>query len=306
MSIGRMTLTILGCNSAKPCHGRFQTSQILQLGNETLLLDCGEGAQIRMMDYKVKKSRISTVLISHMHGDHLYGLPGFIGSLSIDNRNVPLTIYGPVGIKTYLSAVFTASQAHLSIDLVIHEIAPVVAERIFLSKDYQITAFPVSHRVPTYGFLVEEINPTINVEKSAISRYSLTIPEIKKLKAGQDLVRGDQIIDHRQLTLGSKPLRSYAYCADTTVAGWNTSVIENTHTLYFETTYLDELRTKAHQRKHSTAREAGELAKQLGVNRLVIGHYSSQYRDIQPLLDEAKAYFENTVAGYDGLILEIE
>ena len=302
----KFELTILGCNSAMPAHGRFPTSQVLDVAGELLLIDCGEGTQIRMTEYKVKRNQIRYVLISHLHGDHIYGLPGFLGSLSHLSRSTPLRIYGPTGIKEYIETCLRLSQSHISYEIEINEIEPGGVEPLFKTSKFSVQAFSVNHRIPTIGYLIRESPRPINIKKESISVYGLSIPEIKAIKAGEDLERGDKVISNADLTLPRKSARSYAYCADTQVDGWSKDHLRGVDLLYFETTYLDDMREQAHQRGHSTAYEAGNLAKELQVGKLLIGHYSSRYRTVEALIEQAKSTFPEVEGGYDGMILNIE
>lgn len=289
-----------------PAYGRWPTSQVLSVGNNLVLIDCGEGSQIRMLQYKIKRSKISHVLISHLHGDHVYGLPGFLGSLSHLSRKEPLYIYGPKGLKEYLEVVFRISQAHFSFELIINELDHIDYKEIVLNKHYSITAFPVSHRIPTYGYLIREQQSDKNIRSAAIKVYNLTIEELKRAKEGKDVLRSNQIIANSDLTLPQSKPRSYAYCADTSVAGWEKEGLRGVSLMYFETTYLHEMVDLAHERGHATASEAGRIAKELEVEQLIIGHYSSRYKEVSPLLEEAQAEFKNVHGGYDGFILNID
>jgi len=301
----KFELTILGSNSAMPAYGRWPTSQVLSLNNESILIDCGEGAQIRMNQYKVKRNRINYILISHLHGDHLFGLMGFLGSLAHLSRKNPLIIYGPVGIREYIETSQRLTQSYLSFDLIIEELTVAVPAVIVDDASKTISCFPVSHRIPTYGYLIKEKVGERNIIKEKIKEYDLSVEEILIAKAGKDIKRENHCIPNAELTLAKALPRSYAYCADTTVAGWSSDHLAGVDLMYFETTYLHELVELAHERKHATAKEAGQLAARLNIGQLIIGHYSSRYRDVGSLLAEAKTEFENTIRGYDGLIVNI-
>ncbi len=301
----KFELTILGSNSAMPAYGRWPTSQVLELNGRCILLDCGEGAQIRMNQYKVKKNKIDFVLISHLHGDHIYGLMGFLGSLSHLSRKKPLTIFGPKGIKEYVETNKRLSQSYFPFEVIVEELADGQQSVILEDKSKVISCFPVNHRITTFGYLISEKNNKRNINKDKIAEYSLTVDEILRLKEGHDLIRDELVISNSELTLQHNTPRSYAYCADSQVEGWSTDHLKEVDLLYFESTYLHALVHLAHERGHATALEAGLLAKELGVGQLIIGHYSSRYREVEVLLEEAKAVFPNTLQGYDGLIVNI-
>lgn len=299
-------LLILGSNSATPAHGRFPTSQVLKIGNDLLLIDCGEGCQVRMSQYKVKRHQISTVLISHLHGDHVYGLPGVLGSLSHHNRKEPLTIYGPHGIRKFVNTILELSASHMNYELIIKELDNDVLQLIEEQSTYSISAFPVNHRVSTYGYMINEKVGERNIIKEKIPEFNLTVKEIKSIKAGFDLQRQGVEIKNSEITRPLQPARSYAFCADTMISGWEKEHLRGVHTMYLETTYLHELQDKAHERMHTTAKEAGKLALELQAENLIIGHYSSRYKDPEPLLIEATQEFASSIMGYDGLLYKFK
>lgn len=301
----KFELTILGCNSAMPSHGRWPTSQVLNLAENLILIDAGEGCQVRMSQYKIKRNRISHVLISHLHGDHVYGLPGFIGSLAHLSRKQALHIIGPVGIKEYVETCLRLSGSYVPYEIEITEITSSSPEIVVDNKSYTITSFPVNHRLVTYGYLIKEKVNQRNIIKEKISELGLSREDILNVKAGSNVIINDNEYLNSELTHPQPDARSYAYCADTTKDGWEKGHLEKASLLYFETTYLHELVDLAHERMHSTAKEAGEIARELDVGKLIIGHYSSRYRDVNPLLEEAKSEFQMTELAQDGFIVNI-
>jgi ribonuclease Z len=298
-------LTILGSNSALPAYGRFPTSQVLRYDNDLFLIDCGEGTQMRLSHYKIKRNKISTIFISHHHGDHLYGLPGVITSMNHYNRTEPLTVVGPVGIEKYLNVIFEIGEAHINFDLDIIEINPIDKEQVYENSRLTVHAFPVYHRIPTYGYQFVEKQRTLNVLKDSIVKYSLTVEEIKALKSGNDIQRGETVIKNQECTSGQNLLRRYTYCADSKVDNALIPIIKDSDLLYFETTYMHELQKQAHERGHATSVEAATLARKANVKQLITGHYSSRYKDVQPLIEEAKSVFDNVIMGYDGVVVRI-
>ncbi|NNE25773.1 MAG: ribonuclease Z [Saprospiraceae bacterium] len=299
-------LTILGSNSALPSYGRFPTSQILNIGNELILIDCGEGCQMRMADYKIKRNKISTILISHLHGDHVYGLPGVITSFNHTNRTEPLVIYGPHGIKELLETLFKLGEVHIGFELKIIEMKHEGVHQMAQNKHYKISAFPVFHRIPTYGYRIEETRRQRNIMKDKLSTYQLTIEQIKQLKEDQIINYNGRTLHPDEVCHPIPAIRSYSYCADSLAKLDLIPFIQGSTLLYFESTYLDEMRDQAHERGHATAKEAGQMAKAADVKQLVIGHYSSRYKDPSPLLIEAQSEFPNTVMGYDGARVVVE
>lgn len=299
----KFELTILGSNSAMPAFGRFPTSQIINVSNALLLIDCGEGSQIRMNEYKINRNKICCVLISHLHGDHIYGLPGFLGSLSHLSRKEGITIIGPSGIREYVETTLRLSQSHIDFEIDINEIEFEDKQLVFEQAAFEVFAFPVYHRIPTFGYHIIEKQKALNIKKEAIDKYALSIDEIKLAKKGAPIERNGQLIPNAELTFPRKASRDYAYCADTRYDERLKPHLAGVKNLYFETTYLHELVKQAHARGHSTAREAGLLAHELKVENLIIGHYSSRYRELDRLLVEAKSQFENTHLGYDGFMI---
>ena len=298
-------LTILGSNSALPAYGRYPTSQVLRYDSDLFLIDCGEGNQMRMSDYKIKRNGISVIFISHFHGDHLYGLPGVITSMNLASRKLPLKIIGPVGLKKYIDVIFEIGEVHMNFPLTIEEIDVDKATAVFENEYLSVEAFPVYHRIPTFGYKFSEKQRSLNIKKECITQYNLNIEEIKTLKAGQDLHRSDEVIKANDCTIGKDKLRSYTYCADSKVDDRLIEIIRDSDLLYFETTYMHEMQEQAQQRGHATSVEAATLAKKSNVSTLVTGHYSSRYKDVRPLVEEAKTVFENVVMGYDGVTIKI-
>ncbi len=295
-------LTILGSNSALPAYGRLTTSQVVTYGNHIFLIDCGEGTQIRLSEYKIKRNKISHIFISHLHGDHIYGLPGVITSMNLNGRTAPLTIYGPTGIKKYIDVLMEVSQVHLNFDLEVIEITE--SRPLFENSGMTISCFEVYHRITTYGFKFQEKTRLRNIRKSAITDHQLTIEEIKSLKNGDHPERLSAIpLD--ELVLPIDDPRCYAYCADSLADHRLIPHIQGVNLLYFETTYLDDLREQAEARGHSTTIQSAQLALAAQVRQLVIGHYSSRYKDVTPLVQEAQTVFANTVMGYDGVMIRL-
>jgi ribonuclease Z len=296
-----ITVHILGANSAVPNKNRFPTSQYIKLEKESILIDCGEGAQINLSKYKLKPSRIKTILISHLHGDHVYGLPGLIGSFNLAGRQEPLTVVGPVGIQAYLSGVFETTYVTLNFELLFHELGHNGLLKVIELNEVIIEAFPMKHRIPTYGYKITEKERQLNIKSEVIKKYDLSITQIKAIKAGDDIVSSEgNVIPNKDLTKEQPKMMSYAYCSDTVYDEDLIPLIHGVDLLYHEATYLHELQKIALKRKHATAKEAGVIAQKANVGRLIIGHYSSRYDDLQPLENEAKIEFENAHIVRDG------
>lgn len=301
----RFHLTILGSNSAVPAYGRFPTSQVLEVNSHLFLIDCGEGTQIRMGQYKIKRNNISHVFISHLHGDHVYGLPGLLTSMSLSGRTKALTVYGPVGIKHLIDTIFSLSMAHLSYELTIHEIHSEKLTSILELDNVSVSAFPVYHRIPCYGYLFWEKKPLRNIRKEAIREYNLNIEEIKKIKQGHSIEREGREVDIDRLTYPQSQPVSYAFCADSSADHKLLDAISNVTALYFETTYLKDLQSQADERGHATTESAAQLAKLAKVKLLITGHYSSRYRDLELFRNEIEPIFQPVIIGRDGEMINI-
>ncbi len=298
-------LTILGSNAASPAHGRITSCQILNYDDSLILIDCGEGCQIRLSQYKIKKSRLDIVCISHLHGDHVFGLPGLLGSLSLEGRSKKLKIFGPEGIEKFIQDNLENTSTYLSYDIEFIELNHLGFKQIEILP-LKISAFPLKHRVQTYGYRFDESLGPKNIDKEAIKTYNLSIDEIKHLKNGNDITRKDgELITSDQVTLKQREARSYAYCSDTIYDEALIPYVSNVNYLYMETTYMHDLVDLAMERMHSTSKQTGKLAKKAGVEKLITGHYSGRYKTVNTLYEEAKLVFPNTIKGYDGLLLDL-
>ena len=297
-------VTILGNNSAFPAHGRFPTSQVVQHDNDMFLVDCGEGTQVRLSRYKIKRSRIDHIFISHLHGDHVYGLPGLLNSYAHFGRKRPVHIYGPKGIRLLMDTILRLSSSIVDYDIRYHELEGDGKHRILEINGLKICAFPLKHRVPTYGYMFSEKKGRINVRKEAIDKYGLTIGEIQALREGREILRGG-LERSREELITERPPRAYAFCSDTMYVPELAQKIKGVDLLYHEATFLHELEDKAVISKHTTAFQAGMIARLAEAGELLIGHFSSRYDDLQPLLDEAREAFPDTRIAEEGAVFEV-
>jgi len=297
-------LTILGSNSAIPAHGRNHTSQILIINNEHFLIDCGEGTQLQITKYKCRLGRINHILISHLHGDHYLGLVGLISSMHLQGRKKPLTIYGPPGLAEIITLQLKYSQTVLNYPIEFKELQeddPV----IFQNFNMEITAFPVNHRIPCFGFLFKEKVKPRKIIKEKLPDWA-TSKDFNDLKAGKDIISPKgKVISFKTLTLPPKKSRSYAYCSDTRFMPELKTVVKKADLLYHEATFLHENIQWAETTFHSTTIEAATLAKEAKVGKLIIGHFSARYKDLSPFLVEVKSIFPNSELAIEGNHYEV-
>ncbi len=294
-------VTILGTSSAFPAHGRFPSAQVVRYHEDYFLVDCGEGTQIRMTEYKIRRTKIHHVFISHLHGDHIFGLPGLINSYHHYNRNEPLHLYGPPGLRQLIDTTLRLTQSMINFDLIFHEILTTTLEKILEYKGLKIYAFPLRHRVPTFGYLFREKQAQANLRKDVIQTYGLSIEQIKAAKLGEPVDLDDgRILSHAELTEPPLSPRSYAYCSDTAFDRSIIPWIRDTDLLYHEATFMHDLEAKAKVTGHSTAFQAGMMAHLANAGQLLLGHFSGRYTDLEPLAAEAKEVFARTLIASEG------
>jgi ribonuclease Z len=294
------SLHVIGCGSALSMHGRHPSAQVITHGNFHCLIDCGEGTQDRLKQAGIKPFKIEVILISHLHGDHIFGLPGLLGSFSHLKRTEKLTIYGPVGLKGMLESIFSYSSMRFSYPLHIIENTPEGLESLWSKDDFEILTFPLNHRIPCNGYLLRELGVKAKFRKEQIEAYALSTDQIKAVERGEEaIIDGEKIPASEFLYPLEKPF-SYAYCSDTRydmkVIPW----ISGVSVLYHETTFMSEKVDLADLTGHSTAHQAAKIATKAGASCLMTGHYSSRYKDLMPLINEAKEIFNNVILAEEG------
>ncbi len=297
-----MELRILGCHSATPKPDEYPTSQALLVKNQWLVIDAGEGMQTQLRRFGIKFGRIKNIFISHLHGDHVYGLFGFLSTLRLLNRQTEMHLYGPPELNELLGQVFKFTQVELTYPLHFH---PVSGEGLQLISDndkFTVHAFPLKHRITTHGFLISEKPEPRKLNMDAIKNHpEIGIWAYNNLKAGKDFVTDDgKVISNEELTLPPPRPRKYAYCSDTAYLPEIIPYIEEADVLYHEATFAHTDKDLAQMTFHSTARQAAEIARTARVGKLVIGHFSSRYRDLNLLLEEARSVFPQTELAYEG------
>ncbi len=302
----KATLTILGCGSALPTRKNFPSAQLLELRDKQYLIDCGEGTQIRMRQMGVKTARLGHIFISHLHGDHCFGLIGMISSFGMLNRTADLHIHAQPDLEKILKPQLMYFCQDLPFDVIFHNINPRKNEMIYEDRSIQVFTIPLKHRVPCCGFLFEEKPRDRHIIREMIDFYHIPTWRIPKIKQGEDFVTDEgEIIQNNQLTTSPVAPKRFAYCSDTAYSEKIIPMIEGVDCLYHEATFMEDETIHSNQTEHSTARQAGEIARRANVKKLIIGHYSARYNNQIELLDEAKAVFENTVLGEDLTVYEI-
>ncbi len=301
-----MKLTILGCYSATPRANANPTSQVLEIGNHQFLIDCGEGTQVQLRKNKIKFARIKHIFISHLHGDHYFGLVGLISTFRLLTREADLHIYAPKGLKEVITLQMKLSDSWTNYQLIFHELTSKTSELIFEDDKVAVYTIPLEHRVYTNGFLFKEKKGERKLNIAAVENANIDKAYYSKLKQGYDVVNksGKHITNH-SVTLDAPATKSYAFCSDTSYREAIIPIIKNVNLLYHESTFLHKLAHLAEKTKHSTAKQAASIAKQAEVKQLLLGHFSSRYDDINEFKEEAEAVFENVWLAEQGKTFEI-
>ena len=300
-----MNLTILGCYAATPRTMTNPTSQVLEMKNRMFLIDCGEGTQVQLRKHKLKFSRINHVFISHLHGDHFYGLIGLISTFSLLNRQSDLHVYGPKGIKEVTLLQLKLSASWTSYNLYFHELEGKESEVIFEDDKVVVSTIPLKHRVYTNGFLFQEKCGDRKLNPDAVNQYGIETCYYNKIKSGSDMTLEDgRVIPNELLTFDPYPAKSYAFCSDTMYDESIVSLIRDVDVLYHESTFLDSEEHLCEKTMHSTAKQAASIALKANAKQLVLGHYSTRYGSIDPFKEEAETVFTNVHLADDGKVFE--
>lgn len=296
-----MKLTILGCHSATPRTNTNPTSQVLEIKNHMFLIDCGEGTQVELRRNRIKFSRIKHIFISHLHGDHYFGLIGLISTFQLLTREIELHIYGPKGLKDVILLQLKLSESWTSYNLIFHELNSKDSELIFEDDSVSVYTIPLKHRVYTNGFLFTEKPNERKLDINAAQEANINVAYYRKLKQGADVVNEDGIlIKNESVTKDPEPPKSYAYCSDTEYTESIIPLVEKATVLYHESTFLDKNENLCKKTKHSTARQAAIIARKANVENLILGHFSTRYNGYEDFEIEAKEEFENVLLAEDG------
>lgn len=300
-------LKILGNNSAIPAHDRNQTSQLLQLDSQYVLIDCGEGTQMQLSKQNIRLNRIKTILISHLHGDHYFGLIGLISTMHLFHRKHKLTIYAPPELEKIIHLQLEASETSLSFPLEFVALLHDGIKEIQEEEQFTIHAFPLEHGIKCFGFLIRENPKQWRINKEKLPE-NILIQEIIRLKKGENVFHEDGSIKYalEEYTLPPRPSRSYAYCSDTRYNEEIIPFVQYVDLLYHEATFADEMEDRAALTHHSTATQAATIAKKAKVRKLLLGHYSTRYKDPTPLQEEARHLFAETYLTHEGETISLK
>ena len=299
-----LALTILGNNSAIPAFDRNPTAQILQTLEESYLIDCGEGTQMQMMRYKIRRSKISHIFISHLHGDHYFGLIGLLTSMSLLGRTQDIYLHAPAALEEIINLQLKVSDTHLSYPLHFRELK---TEGIIVDdKKLTVECFKTQHRIECWGFLFRQKKNPRKLDAARAKTYEIPAAFYEKLQRGEDYVnKKGTIIPNEEVTTAAPNAKAYAYCADTIYDESLIEKIKGVDLLYHEATYLKDLAERAAARFHSTTVQAAAIAQKAGVKKLLIGHFSSKYETLDEFLTEAVEVFECTELALEGVCYKI-
>ncbi|MCK4361247.1 MAG: ribonuclease Z [Bacteroidales bacterium] len=301
------SLTILGSGSAIPTLTRNPSAQLLNVHEKIFLIDCAEGTQLQLKKFKFRLQKIDHIFISHLHGDHFFGLIGLISTLHLLGRKNEMHVYAPAELEEIIDIQFKASGTILRFPLIFHYLHQKTSEIIYEDKNIKLRSFPLNHSIPTWGFVFREKQKERNIRKDFIIEKNIPVTEILKIKKGEDYVdENGKIYKNPEITLNPQEPRSYAYCSDTRYFEPVIPFIKDVDVLFHEATFMQDKVKNAIENFHSTAIEAATIAKKAGVNKLIIGHYSARYKNAELLLSEAKSIFPNTILAEDGLKVDMD
>jgi ribonuclease Z len=296
-----MQLTVLGTGSGGPFQGRNFTAQILKIEGETYLIDCGEGTQHQLYHHRVRYDGLNQIFISHLHGDHVFGLMGLLTSFSMKKRTQTLTIFAPEGLRELIETTSRVAGVYYSYPLEVVVVDTTVHQKVFESNRTEVWSIPLNHRTLCSGWLFREKTRQPNMRAEMIEAHQIPFSEIKAIKAGGDFAKPDgTVVPHHELTTPPPTPRSFAFCSDTAFSPTVVECVHGVGLLYHEATFTNDHLEEAAYTGHSTAEHAAQVAAQAGVGRLLLGHFSARYQDESVHVAEAKRIFEQTEAAVEG------
>ena len=301
-----MKLTILGSSSALPTSGRYPSAHVLNAHERLFLIDCGEGTQMQLRKTRIRFAKINHIFISHLHGDHVFGLYGLLSTFSLMGRKNPIHLYAPENYDSILKSHLSDFDINLSFEIDFIPLSGNNPVKILDDKYLTVTSFPLKHRVPAYGFLFREKLSDRNIIKECIDKYNIPPVRISAIKKGEDFIKSDgKIVKNAEITLPPPEPLSYAYCSDTKYFKRLASFVKEVSLLYHEATFDKTKEDLAEMTGHSTTLDAAKTALEANVGTLIIGHFSARYKDIAPLVDEARTIFPETYPAIDGKSYEV-
>lgn len=297
-------VTILGNNSALPAYDRHPSAQIVTIYDQLLLIDCGEGTQMQLSRYKIKRGKLNHIFISHLHGDHYFGLIGLISSMALLNREQPLHLFAPAGLQEIIQLQLSVASTTLPFPLIFH---PLEKEGIILDESkFTVETFQTQHRIPCWGFLIREKKEPRKIDKEKAVQHHIPSAYYQSLKAGYDYTAKDgTVIYNDQVTVTNSPARSYAYCADTLYDERLANIAKDVTMIYHEATYLNGMEERAAARFHSTTAQAATIALKANAGGLLLGHFSSKFEELHDYLKEALEVFPHTQLAIEGVTFKI-
>ena len=302
----KFEVNILGCGSALPTTRHFASSQVINIREKLFMVDCGEGAQLQLRRSKLKFTRLNHIFISHLHGDHCFGLMGLISTFGLLGRTAALHIYAHEELQKLLAPHLEFFCKGMTYDVVFHAIDPTKANVIYDDRSVSVSTIPLKHRIPTCGFLFQEKKTPNHIIRDMVDFYQIPVFELNRIKSGEDYVTPDGVVvPNSRLTTPSAPARSYAYCSDTICLRNILPQIKGVDLLFHEGTFAQCDAARAKETFHTTAQQAAEIARDAEAKQLVIGHFSARYEDESVLLKEAQAVFPNTLLAKENLRITI-
>ena len=299
--MSKFEIIVLGSSSATPAYSRNPSAQLLNINDKFYLIDCGEATQNQLNKFKLKSSRIDYIFISHLHGDHYLGLVGLLSTMHLNGRTKEIYIFGPPDLKDIIDLQLKVSETHLRYELIFRATHSEYSELIFENAELSVETIMLNHRIPTTGFIIKEKLRKRKINTEKMEEYDIPLEYIPLLKNGIDYSdKHGNTIPNGDLTFDPPKPKSFANCSDTLYNENFLEQIEGVDFLYHEATFLHELLDRAVETYHTTAKQAGMIAKKANVKKLMIGHFSARYKELEPLLAEAKTEFENTVLAIEG------
>ena len=304
--MAEFNINILGCGSALPTTRHLATSQIVDLRDKLYMIDCGEGTQVQMRRMRVRFGRLAHIFISHLHGDHCFGLPGLISTLGMLGRTGELVVHGPKEVETYLRPVMDLFCRGMEFEVRFNPVDTRSHSLVMEDRSLSVYSIPLKHRIPTCGYLFAEKPKEAHIIREMTDFYQVPVRCMKDIKQGQDYVTPEgEVVPNSRLTRPAAPPKRYAFCSDTAYNRSIIPIIEGADLLYHEANFAECDLARAKETFHSTARQAAEIARDAHVKRLVIGHYSARYEDLSELHREAEAVFPGTILGNEGTVIPV-